>query len=176
MARKTAVACAATFSLYVSLTTPATATDLWGCEVLLCLSNPAGPTAVAQCVPPIERLWRHLAALRPFPHCEFVGPDSVSLGSDFYQDCPAGTVEVRRRLQAEFVGQGVQPRRCAEPRVLECLRNRARYWQVPAWCSESAIFQAPARREPCWVQVRIQQADGSFYAHRTWYRSRRCGR
>lgn len=27
--------------------------DQWGCEVLLCLSNPAGPTAVKECEPPI---------------------------------------------------------------------------------------------------------------------------
>jgi hypothetical protein len=48
---------------------PARAADLWGCEVLLCMSNPAGPTAVAPCVPPINKLWRHLAKGGRFPDC-----------------------------------------------------------------------------------------------------------
>lgn len=43
--------------------------DMWGCEVLLCLSNPAGPTAVGECVPPITKLWKHLAKGHSFPSC-----------------------------------------------------------------------------------------------------------
>ena len=31
--------------------------DQWGCEVLLCMSNPAGPEAVSQCAPPMERFY-----------------------------------------------------------------------------------------------------------------------
>jgi hypothetical protein len=41
----------------------------WGCQVVLCLANPAGPTAAAACVPPITRLWRDLARGRGFPSC-----------------------------------------------------------------------------------------------------------
>lgn len=33
----------------------------WGCEVILCLSNPGGPTQFAECRPPIQKLWRELA-------------------------------------------------------------------------------------------------------------------
>lgn len=36
----------------------------------MCLSNPAGPTAVAQCVPPITKLWRHLSLGHAFPTCD----------------------------------------------------------------------------------------------------------
>src|SRR5205814_2149317 len=46
-----------------------TPTHDWGCEVLLCLANPNGPTAVAPCVPPIRRLWRELARGHAFPTC-----------------------------------------------------------------------------------------------------------
>lgn len=35
--------------------------DDWGCQVILCLSNPGGPTQYAECRPPIEKLWRVLA-------------------------------------------------------------------------------------------------------------------
>lgn len=156
-----------------SVSTPAAASD-WGCEVLLCLASPGSPTQYAACVAPITRLWRHLAALRPFPRCAFAGPGDVSLGIDLWESCPPGTVEVRRRLQAEFVGQGIQPRRCAQPRTLNCLANRHRYWNPPDWCSESAIFQARWREEPCWIQVRIRQADGTWYTRRHWYRASRC--
>lgn len=41
----------------------------WACEVALCLSNPAGPMAVSQCVPPITKLYEHLAKGRGFPLC-----------------------------------------------------------------------------------------------------------
>ena len=47
--------------------------DDWGCQVLLCLSNPGGPTQYAECRPPIERLWSHLAKGRSFPICSGVG-------------------------------------------------------------------------------------------------------
>lgn len=43
--------------------------DDWPCEVILCLSNPAGATAVSQCVPPITKLWRELAKGHAFPTC-----------------------------------------------------------------------------------------------------------
>ena len=54
--------------LYGSLIGVARADD-WGCEVLLCLSNPKGPTAVTECVPPIKKLWRQLAKGHAFPTC-----------------------------------------------------------------------------------------------------------
>lgn len=43
--------------------------DQWGCEVLLCMANPAGPTAAPACVPPITRLWRVLAKGGSWPEC-----------------------------------------------------------------------------------------------------------
>jgi hypothetical protein len=47
---------------------PACASD-WGCQVLLCLSNPGGPTQYAACVPPITKLWDELASGHAFPSC-----------------------------------------------------------------------------------------------------------
>jgi len=45
--------------------------DDWGCQVILCLSNPGGPEQYSECVPPIERLWRALRHGDPFPTCDF---------------------------------------------------------------------------------------------------------
>jgi hypothetical protein len=68
----------------------------WGCEVLLCLSNPAGPTAVAECVPPIKKLWRALRKGKPFPTCDLQdGNDAdgtyARRGWTHYDPCPTGT-------------------------------------------------------------------------------------
>jgi len=84
--------------------TPAGSADIpqgthdWGCEVLLCLSNPAGPTAVAPCVPPIHKLWHELARGHAFPSCTMAtGPNGSSYakqGTTYYDHCPLGTSEL----------------------------------------------------------------------------------
>ena len=95
----------ATAAILVSMGTPLKAhADTWGCEVLLCLSNPAGPMAVAQCVPPITRLYRAIFKWRPdpFPTCLMSnGADSSSNGNyayvappSYYDACPEGTSAV----------------------------------------------------------------------------------
>lgn len=73
----------------------------WGCKVLICLSNPSGPMAVAQCVPPIQQLYRAIFKWRPdpFPTCTMSsGNDSKSGGNyayvappSYYDACPANT-------------------------------------------------------------------------------------
>ena len=65
----------------------------YGCKVLLCLANPAGPTAVAQCVPPITQLWRDLAHVppRPFPTCDEARPAAAVQNTSYYDPCPDGT-------------------------------------------------------------------------------------
>jgi hypothetical protein len=75
--------------------------DGWGCQVLLCLSNPAGPMAVSACVPPIQRLYRAIFKWRPdpFPTCTMSsGSDSQAGGNyayvaapSYYDACPANT-------------------------------------------------------------------------------------
>lgn len=62
------------------LCAPVAHADDWGCEVLLCLSNPKGPTAVGQCIPPIKKLWRELAKGHAFPTC-FMGGSSNGNGA-----------------------------------------------------------------------------------------------
>src|SRR5471032_313334 len=44
--------------------------DDWGCQVLLCLSDPRGPEAEGACVPPIAKLWTALRHGGPFPTCD----------------------------------------------------------------------------------------------------------
>lgn len=56
----------------VAAAQPARASD-WGCQVVLCLATPGSPTTYAQCVPPITKLWQHLAVGGVFPTCVGVG-------------------------------------------------------------------------------------------------------
>lgn len=72
----------------------ARAEDLWGCEVLLCMSNPDGPEAVRECQPPIERLRRHLRHGQPFPSCPSGGSSYAKPTSSYYDLCPAGMTEL----------------------------------------------------------------------------------
>lgn len=98
MIKKLLAALAVTSTL---LAPTAARADDWGCKVLLCLSNPAGPMAVAQCVPPIQQLYRAIFKWRPdpFPTCTMSsGADSSSGGNyayvappSYYDACPAGT-------------------------------------------------------------------------------------
>jgi hypothetical protein len=76
----------------VSLSTEAE--DLWGCQVLLCLSNPDGPEALTECQPPIERLWEHLRHGNSFPSCPSGGSAYARPTSSYYDLCPAGTTEL----------------------------------------------------------------------------------
>jgi hypothetical protein len=65
-------ALALTLCASTSLLAPGVAhADDWGCQVLLCLSNPGGPEQYGACVPPIEKLWRALRHGDPFPSCAF---------------------------------------------------------------------------------------------------------
>jgi hypothetical protein len=69
-ARRWAVALAvfAGMSIFAPGVAPA---DDWGCQVILCLSNPGGPEQYSECVPSIEKLWRALRRGDPFPTCDF---------------------------------------------------------------------------------------------------------
>lgn len=74
--------------------------DDWGCQVILCLSNPGGPTQYAQCRPPIQKLWSELAKGHSFPMCSGIGFRSSRPGYQPYS-CDAGY-----RLSGSFGPQG----------------------------------------------------------------------
>ena len=78
---------------------PAHAQD-WGCQVLLCLANPGGPTQYAECAPPISRLWDALRRGSAFPTCS--GPSAATSGTDgkFYRKHGYGYVDVTPPGQA----------------------------------------------------------------------------
>lgn len=82
----------------------------YGCKVLLCLSNPAsngGPKGVAECVPPINQLYRDLRKGRPLPRCDLAdGNDGTSYARvvfDPYDPCPSA---LQPAVPGSYVAQG----------------------------------------------------------------------
>ena len=91
--RKVLIACS---FVIISIIAPRAQADEWGCEVLLCLSNPNGPTAVKECEPPIHKLWIELAKPHhTFPSCELSssgnGATYAAPATNYYDACPSGT-------------------------------------------------------------------------------------
>lgn len=88
----------------ISLISVSANADDWGCQVLLCMSNPGGPTQYASCVPPITKLYKQLAKGKAFPTCVTSGgtAGSASIASNFrngvqpYEDCPTGYIPETR--------------------------------------------------------------------------------
>lgn len=75
------------FFLFATAFSGTAKADDWGCQVLLCLSNPNGPEAVGECVPPIEKLWSELRKGHDFPSCTFSsGPNGESSQSQAAQN------------------------------------------------------------------------------------------
>lgn len=69
-----------------TLSLPAFASD-YGCQILLCLSNPAsngGPKGIPECVPPINQLYDDLDHGKPFPTCD-VATSSYTVNDPFWQ-------------------------------------------------------------------------------------------
>ena len=96
-------------ALFTSAAASVYASD-YGCKVLLCLSNPAsngGPKGVAECVPPINQLFRDLRKGRPFPSCDIAdGNDGSSYARvvfDPYDPCPA---PLKSAMPGSYVMQG----------------------------------------------------------------------
>lgn len=150
---------------------PAQASD-WGCEVLLCLSNPGSPTEYAECVPPITKLYSHLAKGGSFPTCSGVGFSASKPRYEPYE-CESGFNLVRVRNEAsETVKATCQATAFTELKSHACLHDKDMpsmgKWEVVDGKRLCGYYEqkAPSIREkPNYVDVTI---DGSG-TQRVWY-------
>ncbi|WP_349436779.1 hypothetical protein [Pararhizobium sp. A13] len=149
----------------------------WGCQVILCLSNPGSPTQFAECRPPIQKLWRELAKGHSFPTCSGVDFHSLRPGYEPYY-CATGYRLVGdyrpRWREATCVSTSLQRVSSAF-----CSNSRDGYnsnigsVQSPRWQREGGRLQCmgystarPIKRsQPHYVDVTI---DGSG-TQRIWY-------
>lgn len=163
-------------SLYTISERSARADD-WGCQVILCLSNPGGPTQYAECRPPIQKLWRWLAKGRSFPACSGVGFQSSRPRYEPYY-CNAGY-----RLSTGYGPRGSEATCIStSPQVVSdsfCQRDRdGGGWKngsvmSPRWQKENGRYQCMAytaarplvRDKPRYIDVTI---DG-VGQQRVWF-------
>ena len=57
--------------------------DNLGCTVALCMANPAGPTALAECRKPMQDLAKRLARGKSFPKCKLGGDGETDKKGDW---------------------------------------------------------------------------------------------
>lgn len=64
--------------------------EKYACTVILCLANPNGPMAVAECVPPVKAYFKNLMKWKPkpFPKCPSGGGSETGVvqGSEVLKD------------------------------------------------------------------------------------------
>jgi hypothetical protein len=145
--------------------------DDWGCQVLLCLSNPGGPTQFAECVPPIQRLWGELARGRAFPTCSGVGFQASRPGYQPFS-CEAGY-----RLSTRLAPQGQEAACVSVSRKAvdstQCAASAESGGGSPHWVAKGGAGQCMAyvtmpptlRSQPNYVDVTI---DG-VGTQRVWF-------
>ena len=148
-------------------TTPAAASD-WGCEVLLCLSNPGGPMQFAACVPPITRLYDVLRSGGSFPTCTGVGFSSSMPRVEPYR-CEDGSVLTRiegegtDRLTCRSVERHeVTLDKCTGSHRSETAKMLFRGGEVV--CMDYADTRPEKRDQPNYVDVTIEGR-----AQRIWF-------
>ena len=84
--------------------------DPWPCEVVLCMANPAGLTAAAACVPPIQRLWREMPRPRfRMPTCQQQSyPDTDRMVRDIHDVIATNPNPTAADIQAGMTQTAVQ--------------------------------------------------------------------
>lgn len=112
--------------------------DQWGCQVLLCMSNPSGPEAVSECVPPMQRFYSVLKHGGSRPTCHESGW-SGNIGYQPYT-CPQGF-----DLARGGEGQGLLP-----------------------VCESPAGATRPVARRPQPYYADIPQPNGQGGSQRIW--------
>jgi hypothetical protein len=94
-------------ALVIGVATSAACAGDWGCECILCMSNPGGATEYKECRPPIRKLERHLARGGRFPGCE--GAESsgygIKQGYERYYSCQESYGKEYRLTTIETSGE-----------------------------------------------------------------------
>ncbi|WLS04925.1 hypothetical protein [Shinella oryzae] len=151
--------------------------DEWGCQVILCLSNPGGPTQFAACRPPIHKLWKWLAKGRSFPTCSGVGFQSSRPQYDpFYcgegYRLIAGQGQFGRHATCVSVSrQVVDDRQCGRDHTSErggypsSFSARWKWKDGHQYCTAYSTSSPLIREKPRYIEVIIEGAG----KQRVWF-------
>lgn len=154
----TFVGCALATTVFFAA--PAAASD-WGCQVLLCISNPGGPMQYAACVPPITQLYDVLRSGGSFPTCTGVGFSSTIPRVEPYR-CEDGFVLTR--IEGETGSYSVTCRSVArqEVRLDKCRGSEASETARlvrdggKTVCMDYTYTRPEVREQPNYVDVTIE--------------------
>lgn len=145
--------------------------DDWGCQVILCLSNPGGATQYVECQPPIQKLWRALAKGHSFPTCRGVGFQASRPGYEPYFCNDGYRLTTRygdRGLVASCISTTPQTVSNDECTSSDGGRTTSAYWRWSegrAVCQRYVTASPNVRPQPHYVDVTI---DG-IGKQRVWY-------
>lgn len=145
--------------------------DDWGCQVILCLSNPGGPTQYAECRPPIQKLWRELAKGHSFPACSGVGFQASRPGYEPYFCSDGYRLTTRygdRGLEASCISttpQTVSNDECTSNEGGRATPAHWRWSEGRAVCQRYVTTSPNVRPQPHYVDVTIE----GIGKQRVWY-------
>lgn len=137
----------------------------WGCQVLLCLSNPGGPTQYSACVPPITKLYETLAMGGGFPSCSEGGMSNSKMGMQLYR-CNAGWV--LKKSSSPFGGNVCQS--LTETRHICTNEAYGHNGATHEVCSDVPVEKEAERNPtPNYVDVRYPDGKGGTTTQRIWF-------
>jgi len=164
---------------------PQARADDFGCQVLLCLSNPRGNPTSSECAAVLAKLWRHLA--KPWasmPTCQLVGGEAGAPQSsravevyDPFDPCPTGMhpelgwVSLSPEEEPRYSGpdqgstfSGVAPRACVANWVGSYTRREfGTFAGYEVRIYDRIVWQAP--QPPRAIDVYV---DGVFQQRVRW--------
>lgn len=143
---------------------PAQASD-WGCQVLLCLSNPGSPTEYAECRPPIEKLYSVLASGGSFPSCSEGGMSTSKMGLQLFQCPPGWALKDNHALFGSNVCQSLTETRrvCTD----ETTGHNGKPQQV---CRDVPLERKADRNpKPHYIDVTYPDGKGGTTTQRVWF-------
>ena len=157
---------------------PSVYASSWGCECILCMSNPGGAKQFKECHPPIKKLERHLARGGRFPQCKETEEQGyhTTNGVQFFYTCKEtygkdyklakiieeGEYQTTRQVCRKFLGYRKQ---------MVC----DDYAEGGEQCSEKEVpyYDTKERRwrpKPNYVQ--LVKPDGTK-SERVWYKKKK---
>lgn len=85
----------------LSAVTGIASADEFGCKCILCLASPGGPMQYEECRPTIKELYRRLYRRKPFPSCDMVESEGISVvqGVEVWVPCAAGYDLVTKEVE-----------------------------------------------------------------------------
>lgn len=166
-------------ALVIVLSASAISASDWGCECILCMSNPGGATQYKECRPPISKLERHLSKGGSFPSCE--GAESngygIKQGYERYYSCQEAYGEGYQLTKIDTSEEGYFANQFFHPNKV--CRKFMGYKTIRQWDDNDYI----EKKVPVYSDRPVKWRSKPFYVElktpngekrgRVWYKKKR---